>query len=234
MKNIVITGCSSGIGYELVKSFSEEAGYRIIAISRNEQKLARLAQETESQPSKVYIVSFDLVGGDYNSLGQSINQFIGNDGIDLIISNAGALINKPFKEPNDADYSLMFDTNVKAVFKMIQSLSSLLNTGSHVVNISSMGGYQGSAKFTGLSLYSASKGALAVLTECMAEEFKEEKISFNCLALGAVQTEMLATAFPGYKAPLEADEMASYIKDFGLTAHRYMNGKIIPLSLSTP
>jgi NAD(P)-dependent dehydrogenase (short-subunit alcohol dehydrogenase family) len=97
-----------------------------------------------------------------------------------------------------------------------------------------MGGFQGSAKFKGLSLYSASKGALAILTECMAEEFKEKNINVNCLALGSVQTEMLAKAFPGYKAQSSPAEMAEFIANFALNAYKQINGKIIPVSASTP
>jgi NAD(P)-dependent dehydrogenase (short-subunit alcohol dehydrogenase family) len=83
-------------------------------------------------------------------------------------------------------------------------------------------------------LYSASKGAVAVLTEAMAEEFKEKQIRVNCLAYGAVQTEMLAEAFPGYKAPLLPDDMAAFVSDFALNGHHFFNGKILPVSLSTP
>jgi len=85
-----------------------------------------------------------------------------------------------------------------------------------------------------MSLYSASKGALAILTESLAEELKEQNIRVNALALGAVQTEMLEEAFPGYQAAVTAEEMADFITDFALKAHSYINGKIIPVSLSTP
>jgi NAD(P)-dependent dehydrogenase (short-subunit alcohol dehydrogenase family) len=97
-----------------------------------------------------------------------------------------------------------------------------------------MGGVNGSAKFPGLAAYSSSKGALGVLTELLAEEFKDEGPRTNALALGAVQTEMLAEAFPGYEAPVSAAQMANYIADFSLTAHQLYNGKVLPLSQSTP
>lgn len=154
--------------------------------------------------------------------------------IDIIINNAGLLINKPFEELTDNDFDDIFDLNVKSIFRLIRDLISVIKKGAHIVNISSMGGYQGSAKFPGLSLYSASKGALAVLTECLAEELKDKGISVNALALGAVQTEMLSEAFPNYKAPLSASEMADFIYDFALTGHKHYNGKILPVSLSTP
>jgi NAD(P)-dependent dehydrogenase (short-subunit alcohol dehydrogenase family) len=97
-----------------------------------------------------------------------------------------------------------------------------------------MGGIQGSAKFPGLSLYSAAKGAVAVLTEAMAEELKERGISVNCLAFGAVQTEMLARAFPGYQAPINPDQIANFVADFCINGQKYFNGKILPVSISTP
>jgi NAD(P)-dependent dehydrogenase (short-subunit alcohol dehydrogenase family) len=124
--------------------------------------------------------------------------------------------------------------NVIGVMQTIQACLPKFSPGSHIVNISSMGGFQGSAKFPGLSAYSTSKAAVVSLTELLAEELKESGIKINCLCLGAVQTEMLETAFPGYQAPLQPAEMAEFICDFALTAHRFMNGRIVPVSLTTP
>jgi NAD(P)-dependent dehydrogenase (short-subunit alcohol dehydrogenase family) len=97
-----------------------------------------------------------------------------------------------------------------------------------------MGGVQGSAKFPGLAAYSSSKAALANLSELLAEELKEKNIRVNCLALGAAQTEMLETAFPGYKAPVTAAEMAQWVGWFAINGHRFFNGKVLPVALSTP
>jgi NAD(P)-dependent dehydrogenase (short-subunit alcohol dehydrogenase family) len=97
-----------------------------------------------------------------------------------------------------------------------------------------MGGFQGSAKYKGLSYYSASKAALACLTECLANEFTEYGICINCLALGAVQTEMFDEAFPGYKAPVDAKQMAEFIAGFALTGHKFFNGKILPVAINNP
>ncbi|HTX88115.1 MAG TPA: SDR family oxidoreductase, partial [Bacteroidales bacterium] len=96
------------------------------------------------------------------------------------------------------------------------------------------GGVQGSKKFSGLSAYSASKGALAVLTEVLAEELAEREIRVNCLALGSAQTEMFEKAFPGLKAQLSAHQMAQFIADFAVNTGKYFNGKIIPVSVSVP
>jgi NAD(P)-dependent dehydrogenase (short-subunit alcohol dehydrogenase family) len=155
--------------------------------------------------------------------------------IDVLIENAGYLVNKPFSEINHDDFSTSYQINVIGVMESIQSLLPKLNPAcSHIVNISSMGGFQGSMKFAGLAAYSTSKAALCSFTELFAEEFKGSGIAMNCLCLGAVQTEMLEEAFPGYKAPLTPDQMATFIEEFSLSAHQYMNGKIIPVSLTNP
>lgn len=223
--NIVVTGAGKGIGLELTKLFLRN-NHNTIAISRNISNLEKIENEFLTP------VSFDLISDDYKKLSSIINDKLPS--VDILINNAGLLVNKPFQDLTDNDFDNVFSTNVKSIFKLTQILLPRLNKNSHIVNISSMGGVQGSSKFPGLSLYSASKGAASILTECLAEELKEKKISVNALALGAVQTEMLNEAFPGFKAPLLSSEMANYIYDFALTGHKYYNGKILPVSLSTP
>jgi NAD(P)-dependent dehydrogenase (short-subunit alcohol dehydrogenase family) len=233
--NIIITGASKGIGFETVKAFAQQPGNIVIAVSRNQKLLESLKSECNllSGDSQVFILPFDLESDLFHSeLFNRISEFIPS--VDILINNAGLMINKPFAEMTELDFTRIFNVNVKSVFGLIQVLLPLFNKQSHIVNISSMGGFQGSTKFPGLSLYSASKGAVAILSECLAEEFKEREIRVNCLALGSVQTEMLSEAFPGYKAPLTSSEMAQFIKDFALNGHRFFNGKVLPVSITTP
>ena len=124
--------------------------------------------------------------------------------------------------------------NVFGVAEITKGILPFLQRGSHVVTMSSMGGIQGSMKFGGLAAYSSAKGAVITLSELLAEEYKEQQIAFNVLAIGAVQTEMLAEAFPDYKAPLSAQEMANYIYDFSLTGNKFYNGKVLQVSSTTP
>ena len=154
--------------------------------------------------------------------------------IDILINNAGSLINKPFAETTDEEFESVYRVNVFSVASLTRHFLQIINPKGHVVNISSMGGIQGSLKFPGLSAYSSSKGALITLTEMLAEEYAKTGPSFNALALGAVQTEMLAEAFPGYEAPLTAEQMGSYILDFALNGNQFYNGKVLPVSSSTP
>jgi NAD(P)-dependent dehydrogenase (short-subunit alcohol dehydrogenase family) len=235
--NIIVTGASRGIGYELVKIVSADSTHTVIAVARNEAKLLHLKNAcfNSNSVSKVIAIACDLSNeNEIEKLLVEIQKH--TDTIDVLINNAGAIVKKPFAEITKTDLEYVYNVNVFSVIRLIQGVLPMLNTKtkSHIVNISSIGGFQGSMKFSGLSAYSSSKAALASLTECLAEEYKDSTIAFNCLALGAAQTEMLNEAFPGYQAPLSANEMAQFIANFSLTAQQYMNGKVIPVSLSNP
>ena len=225
-KNIIITGTSRGIGFELVKLFAN-GGHNVLALSRNEKPIQRLDLEN------VTAFSFDL--GDSNAY-KNVEDFIKKEWsqVDILINNAGTLLNKPFAETNLEDFEHVYKTNVFGVSELTRVVLPFMKKDSHVVTISSMGGVQGSMKFPGLAAYSSSKAAVITLTELLAEEYKESGISFNVLALGAVQTEMLEEAFPGYQAPTTALEMAEYIVDFSLNGNKYYNGKLLQVSSSTP
>ncbi len=227
MKNIIITGTSRGIGYEMVAILAQ-AGHSVLALSRNVAPVSGL------EITNCHCFSCDITDPDAI---KKVPLFLKEKGwkqVDVLINNSGYLVNKPFSELSLEDFKQSYDVNVFGVFSLTQALLPFFKKSSHVVNISSMGGVQGSAKFPGLAAYSSSKGALITLTELLAEEFKQTGPSFNVLALGAVQTEMLEEAFPGYKAPLTARQMAQYIIDFSLTGNTFYNGKVLEVSSSTP
>jgi NAD(P)-dependent dehydrogenase (short-subunit alcohol dehydrogenase family) len=226
MKNVVITGTSRGIGFELAQIFAKK-GHNVLALSRNIKPL-----EVVNHPN-IKVISIDIAK---NSDIDKVTEFIKNEWkkVDILINNAGKLINKPFTELTADDFLEVYKVNVFGVAELIRNLIPFLQKGSHVVTVSSMGGIQGSMKFPGLAAYSSAKGAVITLSELLAEEYKKQQIIFNVLALGAVQTEMLAEAFPGYKAPISAKEMANYIFDFSLTGNKFYNGKVLEVSSTTP
>lgn len=226
MARIIITGTSRGIGLELVRVLAA-SGHEVLALSRNNKPVTALKLKTVSG------WSFDITQPeDLSKVARWVHGSWGQ--ADILIHNAGFLLNKPFRDTSVSDFEATYKVNVFGVSELTRLLLPHISKKGHVVMISSMGGVQGSAKFPGLAAYSSSKGALIALTELLAEEHKETGPSFNVLALGAVQTEMLEAAFPGYKAPLSASDMASYIADFALDGHHYYNGKILPVSNSTP
>jgi short-subunit dehydrogenase len=224
-KNIIITGTSRGIGYEMALQFAN-SGYNVLAISR---KTPQILIDHEN----ITCLPIDI--SDENQL-QQVNDFVSKTWkkVDVLIHNAGSLLHKNFTEITTQEFQNIYKVNVFAVAELTKICIPFMEKGSHVVTISSMGGIQGSMKFAGLSAYSSSKGAVITLSELLAEEYKENGIAFNVLALGSVNTEMLQEAFPGYEAPLSAKEMADYIYNFALTGNKYYNGKVLQVSSTTP
>ncbi|ABQ03489.1 SDR family NAD(P)-dependent oxidoreductase [Flavobacterium johnsoniae] len=225
MKNIIVTGTSRGIGYELALQFAN-AGNQVLAISRKTPK-------SLLEHQNVTCLAIDLA--DETAL-EEVEKFLSSSWkkVDALVHNAGTLLLKPFAETTQADFESIYKVNVFAVANLTRICLPYLQKGSHVVTISSIGGVRGSLKFAGLAAYSSSKGAVITLTELLAEEYKEQGISFNVLALGSVQTEMLNEAFPGYQAPISAEGMAAYIYDFTLNGNKYFNGKVLEVSSTNP
>ena len=223
-KTILVTGASNGIGFEVAK-IAASLGHKVIAISRD---ISNLKSIDNIDSYSVDITNEELLE---NLVKRLIRK---NIKLDVLINNAGLLINSPFEKTSMKSFKDVYNVNIFGVVSVIRMCLPIINKSGHVLNISSMGGVQGSSKFSGLSAYSSSKGALITLTELLAEEYKKTGPSFNVLALGAVQTKMLEKAFPGYKSNISAKKMASYVLDFSISGHELLNGKLIPVSLSTP
>ncbi len=227
MKNVIVTGASKGIGYQTALEFARQ-GHHVLAIARNGELLNNLKKEAEAK-GRVEVLALDL-GGDYD-----IHQVISSFGsVDVLINNAGALVNKPFPEISSDELKRVYEVNVFAPFRLTQQLMPHFNQGAHIINIGSVGGVNGTQKFPGLTAYSSSKAAMSCLAECLQAEYENSGLIFNSLALGAVQTEMLSQAFPGYQAPVSPFEMAKYIVNFTLSAPDIIRGKTISVSRTNP
>lgn len=228
-KIAVITGASRGIGYEVCQKLADE-GHHTIAVARSKNRLKKLVKTNEQF---IHSIPTDLT--DEKAVNSLVNKIKSQfQHVDILINNAGALINKPFKELSLADWRSQIESNLISAVNVTNQLLPLFNKNAHIVNISSMGGFQGSAKFPGLAAYSVSKGALSILTECLAVELADNSIKANALCLGAVQTDMLEAAFPGIEAPVSPKEMGTYIANFALNGSTVYNGKVLPLSLQDP
>ncbi len=226
--NIIVTGAGKGIGFETVNILSENPKHQILAISRD------LAEIEQLMKPNIHPLSYDLSNIEsYSLLPKMISGFLKN-GVDVLINNAGLLINKPFARTTLDDFEKIMNINLKSPYFLIQTLMPYFNNNAHIVNISSMGGYPGSVKFPGLSAYSISKGALCTLTETLSVELTEKNVHLNALCLGSVDTQMLKQAFPDYQANTSPHEMATYLANFALTGHHFYNGKVLPVSVSTP
>lgn len=227
----IVTGASRGIGLETVKELAKNSQMPVIAVSRNPAGLDKLFQKNNLH--NVLALKADISTAKGRAQVLTLVKKLQLP-VQILVNNAGTLLKKDFQKISEKELQTVYTANVFAPFLLTQLLIPHFGKSAHIVNISSMGGVQGSAKFAGLSAYSSSKGALSVLTECLAEELKPKQISVNCLAIGAVQTEMLGKAFPGYKAPLTPQQMGAYVAEFAQKAHRFYNGKILSVSSTTP
>lgn len=223
---VIVTGASRGIGYQTALEFSRQ-GHQVLAIARSKDKLQQLTKEEGGEN----IHPFPLDLNEYFDTQTLPEEFAS---IDILINNAGFLVNKPFQEITAEELQKVYEVNVFAPFKLVQALMSHFNPGAHIINIGSVGGVNGTQKFPGLSAYSSSKAAMSCLAECWQAEFENSGLIFNSLALGAVQTEMLAEAFPGYQAPLNPQDMAAYIVRFALNDGDVIRGKTLLVSRSNP
>lgn len=239
-KAVLITGASRGIGAEIAKNSTSPAitgeNTPLVFISARSEHALRLLENEHN--GKMIAIPADLtLPDDRKALVDQINSTLKEQDAVLhgIVHNAGVLRSKPFLELTQEDWDLHYQTHLLAPAMLTQQLIPLFSSeGGHIVHISSMGGFQGSKKFPGLSAYSAVKGALSILAECLASELMEKHIACNALCLGAVQTEMLEEAFPGFQAPVSPAEMGAWVADFLWRGHRLFNGKIIPVSLQDP
>ena len=223
MKTIVVTGTSSGIGHQICIQ-AAKMNFHVISVSRNIEPLKDIGG--------IESFAIDITNKD------SVDEFIANlkskkIKIDILINNAGYLVSELFGDTTYESFKKTFDVNVFGLAEITRSLIPIINSDGHVINISSIGGVNGSKKFPGLSAYSSSKAAVIALTEVLAEEHQNGP-SFNVLALGAVQTKMLKEAFPDYNADTKPEEMAKYILDFAINGNKLFNGKLISVSNSNP
>lgn len=222
---ILVTGASRGIGRELCLFFSQ-LGHEVLAVARSEEPLRRLAEENPN------IEAWPMDINQWQELADRLGERYSH--LDLLVHNAAAFINKPFREVALEDMQQVYHTNVYVPYFLTQALLPLLKEGSQVLAISSVGGQGGSMKFPGLSVYSSSKGALNILVECLATELGEEGIIVNGLALGSSATEMFKAAFPDMEAASSPEDMAKFIGNFAIQSPGLVQGKVYSVSSSNP
>jgi 3-oxoacyl-[acyl-carrier protein] reductase len=230
--NIIVNGGTRGIGKEIVLLLAKEKGNKILVTGRNMNALKRLASGAKNKNIVICTIDLSVFDGQQKSFLKSVSTEFKN--IDILINTAGSIVVKDFMKFSNDRAREMMEINFFGPASVIRTVRPLMKKGAHIVNISSMGGYQGSSRYRGLSYYSASKAALSCLSECLAEELKGNGIAINCLALGAVQTEMFEEAFPRHKAPVSAKEMAQFIVYFSMNGNKYFNGKVLPVTVGNP
>lgn len=227
---LIVTGASQGIGRATALELAGTHGCTVLAVARNADALRTLAQEPAGQ-GRVEVLPLDLSA---EGAGARLAGVVGDIPVAGLVLNHGLLLNKPFAAITRADLQAVYTANVFSAVEVVQALLPRLGPQSHIVTISSMGGFQGASKYPGLSAYSSSKAALACLSQCLAAEFGADGPKVNCLCLGAVDTAMLRAAFPGYTAPTTAAAMGAFVARFAVEGHRQFNGQVLPVASSNP
>lgn len=230
---IVVTGASRGVGRATVVSLMRDHGCSVVAVSRDREGLDTLGEVCAGFPGRFSSVALDIT---LPQAAAEVKNAVGGMRLSALVHNAGTLRNRPIGQYSRMDLLDTLGLNVLAPIELSQALLQELDGDppGHIVHIGSMGGFQDSVKFAGLAAYSSSKAALACLAQCLAEELKDRGVRSNCLALGAVDTEMLRAAFPGYRSNTTADAMGAYIARFALEGHKLFNGKVLPVASTTP
>lgn len=229
--DLLITGASRGIGQATALAAVDD-GHRVIALARDQKALEAL----EAEHSSILPLPLDL---NDDALEDRLKDGLRGHGIkalDGVVHAAGILEKKPFQELEKKDWDKAFCTNLIGPARSLQVLHSwMLEAASpHVVLIGSMAGFSGSKKFAGMATYGVSKAALGGLGELLAEEWQADGIRVNTLAVGGVDTDMFRKAFPEGVAPVSQEAMGAYVLSFLKEAGKVMNGKQVPISLSTP
>ncbi|MXP48733.1 SDR family oxidoreductase [Pantoea sp. Eser] len=212
-KNVFITGTSKGIGWALVEAFAEN-GANIYAHARKEdsQWQDTLACLAKKNGVTIWPCYFDMT--DYAAMKKALNSIkANNSSVDILINNAGVMINSLFHMTTNEMLRLQFEVNF-FIFMLTQYISRLMtkqNSGS-IINISSVVAIEGSP---GQSAYSAAKAAVIAFSKSIAAELGEKNIRVNCIAPGIIYT-ILLDGLPAQR--LEQTKNKTLLKRYGLPA----------------
>ena len=182
-KKVVITGATGGIGYSLVKKFSEN-GSIVLATGTNEEKLNKLKKEF----SNIEIEKFKL------DAHQNIEEFIETahkklDGLDVLVNNAGITLDNLSIRLTEENWKKVLDVNLTATFLMWKfAIKKMLrNRSGKIINVTSIVGHTGNL---GQANYAASKAGIVAFSKSLAIEYAKKNININCVSPGFIKTEM--------------------------------------------
>ncbi len=192
----LVTGASSGLGEQFAKTLAA-AGAAVVLASRRLDKLKALRAEIESQGGDAHVIELDVT--DHNSIRAAVARAETEMGaIDILINNSGVSTTQPLVNVAEADFDLVFDTNVKGAFFVAQEIGKRMLarakgaapgtfTGGRIVNIASMAGLR---VLPQIGIYCMSKAAVVQMTKVMALEWGRYGINVNAICPGYIDTEI--------------------------------------------
>jgi NAD(P)-dependent dehydrogenase (short-subunit alcohol dehydrogenase family) len=192
----IITGGSRGLGRNTAISIARHGGDVILTYRSGAADAQAVVAEIEALGRKAVALRLDVTDvASFKAFADSVRHALstkwGRDTFDHLVNNAGQGEMASFAETTEAQFDALFNTHVKGVFFLTQTLLPLLADGGRIVNFSS-GLTRVSA--AGFSAYSAAKGAVEILTVYMAKELAARGITANTVAPGAIETDFLGGA----------------------------------------
>ncbi len=193
-KVALVTGAGTGIGRACALLFARE-GAGVAVAARRAEPLATVAAEMAKAGGETLAVQCDVT--QVRQVQDAMRAIVGRFGrLDVVVNNAGALIAATAEETSDAEWDRIIDVNVKGTFLVSRAaLPELRKTGGgSIINIGSILSLVGMKK---RAAYCAAKGGVLLLTRAMALDHAHERIRFNCICPGLVETELIRGLFTG-------------------------------------
>ncbi len=190
-KTAVVTGASKGIGAGIAKAFGAEGANVVVNYARSKEEAEKVAAEVHKAGGKAIIVQGDVSKqADVDHLFAEAKKAFGK--VDILVNNAGVYEFAPIEQVTEASYRKLFDLNVLGTLLSTQAaLKNMNGDGGSIINISSVVSLTPAPMS---SVYSATKGAVDVITRTLALELGPRKIRVNSLNPGLVETEGARTA----------------------------------------
>ncbi len=185
-KVAIVTGATSGIGHATALRFAE-AGARVAAIGRNEERLASVAEEIRAAGGEAHTVCADVTreADAERIVAATIEKFTK---LDVVVNAAGHISNGTIENTSLEAWDAMLNVNLRAAFYLMQqAVPFLAQTGGNIVNVSSVTGLRA---FPGVLAYCVSKAGLDQLTRCAALELAAKGVRVNAVNPGVVVTDI--------------------------------------------
>jgi NAD(P)-dependent dehydrogenase (short-subunit alcohol dehydrogenase family) len=195
---VIVTGASSGIGFDAAKRFLAE-GARVLINARDPEKLAR-AQKELGQAGRVVAVPGAIGEPDTaRRLAAAAQEHF--DGVDVLVNNAGIFSVKPFLENTEEELDAFYTTNLKGTFLVTQAIVPLLVAagGGSIINVGTVMVEQ-PTKGIPCAAAMTSKGGVHALTRSLAIELAAHRIRVNCVAPAIVRTPLIGAGADGLAA----------------------------------
>src|SRR6201994_5042253 len=193
-KTALVTGASRGIGHATAAALAKAGAHVLVHYGRSRQEAESLVVEIRRKGGNAEPISADLGTPDGASLlAKQVRSIVG-DRLDVVVLNAGISKAARIADYTVEDFDNLFATNVRGPFFLVQQLLALLNEGSNIIVISSLGARAVPGKpgleNPSLLAYSSTKGALETLVKNWAAIFGPRGIRVNAVAPGVIDTDM--------------------------------------------